>query len=274
MTRIATFVLTCLVLALVPVAAADAASRPSLHTQGTTIGIVVTGGNRRTAYVFDLDHRGTHKSACTGACLRAWKPVTFLGTARTHVRAPGITAPVRSIPAGGHRRQVTLGGWPLYYYVGDSAPGQVNGRGSGGVWWPVSPDGSRVKVIPVDLPPGTTGTVTGASYTLTTRSTSLGVIVVTGSGMTVYEFANDTPGNATSACTAACASVWYPVTAGSPPTATGDVTASVGTASDAQVELNGLRLYTFSGDHARGDVNGEAVAGWSAVYPSGTKVKG
>jgi predicted lipoprotein with Yx(FWY)xxD motif len=152
-TRLATIVLACLALVLVPGAAADAASRPALKTFGTPIGIVVTGGNHHTVYVFDLDHRGTHRSACTGACLRAWRPVTFAGTAHTRIRAAGITAAVRSIPAAHHRRQVTLAGWPLYYYVGDAAPGDVNGRGSGGVWWPVSPDGSRIKVIPVDPHP-------------------------------------------------------------------------------------------------------------------------
>ena len=38
--------------------------------------------------------------------------------------------------------------------------------------------------------------------------------------------------------------------------------------------LNGWRLYTYAYDSARGDVNGEAVPSWSAVYPDGSKVKG
>jgi hypothetical protein len=41
--------------------------------------------------------------------------------------------------------QVTYGGWPLYYYSGDAAPGDVNGQGVNGVWYVVSPDGDEIR---------------------------------------------------------------------------------------------------------------------------------
>ena len=31
---------------------------------------------------------------------------------------------------------------PLYIFAGDAAPGDVNGQGSGGVWFVVAPDGT------------------------------------------------------------------------------------------------------------------------------------
>lgn len=270
-TRFATLLLACLLsVALLP-AAADAAARPALKTQSTPIGTVVTGGNHHTVYVFDLDRRGTHKSACTGACLRAWRPVTFTGTARTHVNAAGITATVRSIPAGRHKRQVTLGGWPLYFYIGDGAAGQVNGQASAGLWWAVRPDGSRIKQVPVDKPVDPTPTpAPGASYTLTTRSTSLGTIVTTGNGMTVYRYDGDT---ANDASCAGCSPTWPALKAAGSLSMSG-VSGTVSTAPDGQVMVNGWRLYTYAYDYAPGDVNGESSALWSAVNPDGTKVKG
>lgn len=36
-------------------------------------------------------------------------------------------------------KQVTYGGHPLYYYLGDTAPGQTKGQGVGGVWFLIGP---------------------------------------------------------------------------------------------------------------------------------------
>ena len=41
--------------------------------------------------------------------------------------------------------QLKVGKWPVYLYAGDGAPGDVNGEGSGGTWFVISPDGSLIK---------------------------------------------------------------------------------------------------------------------------------
>ncbi len=49
-------------------------------------------------------------------------------------------------PAGG--RVVTYAGWPLYTYVGDTAPGTVKGQGldaNGGLWYVLSPAGNVIR---------------------------------------------------------------------------------------------------------------------------------
>lgn len=143
-------VLTATVLAGVAAGAATPAASATtavLRTSSSSLGTIVVGAHGRTAYVFDLDHQGTHTSACTGACLRAWSKITVHGTARTRVTVSGVTGRVGTIPAGTGVRQVTLNGWPLYYFVGDSAPGQVNGQGSGGTWWVVRPSGTHVHTM-------------------------------------------------------------------------------------------------------------------------------
>ena len=44
--------------------------------------------------------------------------------------------------------QLKAGKWPLYSFSGDAAPGDVNGQGSGGVWFVVAADGSLIKDTP------------------------------------------------------------------------------------------------------------------------------
>jgi len=47
--------------------------------------------------------------------------------------------------------------YPLYYFTGDTAPGQTNGQGSGGQWWIVGTDGQPIKAG-VRSSPTTSGT--------------------------------------------------------------------------------------------------------------------
>jgi hypothetical protein len=50
---------------------------------------------------------------------------------------------------------LTAGGWPLYTFVKDKAPGDVTGQGVknfGGTWYAVSPSGVAVKSTPSSSP--------------------------------------------------------------------------------------------------------------------------
>jgi len=99
-----------------------------------------------------------------------------------------------------------------------------------------------------------------AGQAIAAQSTSLGVILVDGSGRTVYEFANDA--NGTSACNDACAANWPPVAAPSPlPASMSGVTGALGviTRQDgtSQLTIAGHPLYTFAGDTAPGQTNGQ-----------------
>ena len=113
------------------------------------------------------------------------------------------------------------------------------------------------------------------------QSSSLGVILVDGSGRTVYEFANDT--NGMSACTGGCAANWPPVAAPSPiPTSLPGVTGQVGmitrTDGTSQLTVAGHPLYTFVGDTAPGQTNGQGkvLNGglWTVASAAGAPVAG
>ena len=98
---------------------------------------------------------------------------------------------------------------------------------------------------------------------------SLGRILVTGRGRSVYLFEKDH--RKASTCYGACASAWPPVTTSRAPIATkGVVVALLGTRKrrdgTLQVTYNGLPLYFFKNDQAPGDSNG-VYENWEAVKP-------
>jgi predicted lipoprotein with Yx(FWY)xxD motif len=85
------------------------------------------------------------KSACSGACAGAWPPLPASGTvtASGGVKAAGLGTITRSDGT----KQATYDGHPLYYFSGDSGPGQDSGQGSDGFgakWWLVAPSGSAI----------------------------------------------------------------------------------------------------------------------------------
>jgi len=115
--------------------------------------------------------------------------------------------------------------------------------------------------------------------TVTTASTKLGMILVDGSGRTLYLFEKDQPNQ--SACSGACVAAWPVDPSSGTPKAGGGVTASLlGTISRSdnttQVTYNHHPLYYYSGDSGAGQQNGQGVdafgAAWFVVAPNGAKV--
>jgi predicted lipoprotein with Yx(FWY)xxD motif len=115
------------------------------------------------------------------------------------------------------------------------------------------------------------------SGALSTASTTLGTVVVDSKGMTVYIFDNDKANSGKSSCSGDCLSNWPIVQTTSATPAVSGVTGTVGTITRTdgakQVTLNGLPLYTYAGDKAAGDTNGQAVGRiWWLVSPAGEKI--
>jgi predicted lipoprotein with Yx(FWY)xxD motif len=87
-------------------------------------------------YLYTQDKGST--SECYGACAKAWPPLTTTGAVTitgkyTVPKDLGVTTRTDGT------KQVTYGGHPLYYYAGDTAPGQTNGQGVGKVWFLIGP---------------------------------------------------------------------------------------------------------------------------------------
>jgi predicted lipoprotein with Yx(FWY)xxD motif len=125
-------------------------------------------------------------------------------------------------------------------------------------------------------PAGPAGATTSSAKTVkvaTAKVAGVGTVLTTASGLTLYRFADDTPG--TSMCTGACAKAWPPLLAAkgahiaAPHGVKGLTLLRVGN-GHWQVALDKLPLYRFAGDKKKGQAHGQNVAGtWFAVLKSG-----
>ncbi|MEI7992449.1 MAG: hypothetical protein WCH93_08460 [Actinomycetota bacterium] len=117
---------------------------------------------------------------------------------------------------------------------------------------------------------------TGGAH-LALAASSLGQILVDGSGRTVYLFTNDE--GTVSSCLGGCVSNWPPVIASAAPTFgdgldAGDFGTTTRPDGTVQVTFYGHPLYTFAGDSQVGDVNGEGVSSvWWVIDAAGNAIK-
>ena len=110
------------------------------------LGTVLVNSKGRTLYMFVRDKR--KKVTCVGSCAVAWPPVKLPKGAKAVAAGKAKAALLGSDknPAGG--RVVTYNKWPLYTYVGDTAPGRATGQAlnlNGGLWYVLSPSGKVIK---------------------------------------------------------------------------------------------------------------------------------
>jgi predicted lipoprotein with Yx(FWY)xxD motif len=112
-------------------AAAATGQATALKVMRIRAGTVLASGRGLTLYYYSEDKRGSGKSVCTATCATAWPPLAAPVKAPRGVRLPGSLG-VITRPNG--VKQVTLNGYPLYFYVGDKSPGQATGNGIGGSW--------------------------------------------------------------------------------------------------------------------------------------------
>jgi predicted lipoprotein with Yx(FWY)xxD motif len=103
----------------------------TLKVERTRAGMVLAGSKGLTLYYFTKDKPHSGKSACFGSCLKAWPALAAPVKAPAGAHMPG---PMGTITRGNGTVQVTINGYPIYYYVGDKAPGQIAGNGVEGTW--------------------------------------------------------------------------------------------------------------------------------------------
>ncbi len=133
----------------------------------------------------------------------------------------------------------------------------------------------RIATVSIVLVFAVTGVAFAAAQTtgtkVTLHSTSKGKVLATSTGRTLYLYTSDTKNH--SNCTGGCASAWPPLmTKAKPVAGTGVKKALLGTAkrgSKLQVSYNGHPLYTYTGDSAAGQANGEGTGGFYVVTAAG-----
>lgn len=93
-----------------------------------------------TLYLFLNDSDNT--STCYDDCAENWPPLLTEGDATAGEGVDDSLLGTTERTDG--TVQVTYGGWPLYYWVRDEAPGDTTGQAVGEVWYVVSPQGEAV----------------------------------------------------------------------------------------------------------------------------------
>ena len=127
--------------------------------------------------------------------------------------------------------------------------------------------GGNAGSTPTTSSSGSANIIKTASATINGKAMT---ILTNAQGMTLYYRTSDTT---TSVCSGGCAQAWLPVLfsgSGKPGTSdslSGSLTVSAN-ANGQQVEYNGHPLYTYTGDTAPGQMNGEGVAGIWYVVPT------
>lgn len=111
-----------------------------LSVESTEFGDVIVDQAGWSLYMFSPDAGG--RSTCSDGCAAVWPPLF----AEKLPVADGIEASLLSLVERPDGNVVAVAGWPLYYFVGDAAPGDVNGQGVEGIWWLLSPEGTPIEL--------------------------------------------------------------------------------------------------------------------------------
>nr|WP_299068635.1 hypothetical protein [uncultured Allomuricauda sp.] len=150
-----------------------------------TFGNILTNSEGFTLYFFAPDSNG--ESNCSGGCIDAWPVFNASELTLDNGLDEGDFG---SITRGDGAVQTTYKGWPLYLFGNDANAGDVNGDGSGGVWFVAKPDYSvmvtRAQLVGRDSN-GDETNLTG-NYEPGDEQT---FYITDADGNTLYSFSND-----------------------------------------------------------------------------------
>lgn len=93
---------------------------------------MLVGPNGMTLYTFDRDITGSGKSVCNGPCATNWPPLL---AAETDKASGDYTVITRD----DGKKQWSMKGQPLYYWIKDTKAGDKTGDGVQNVWHIVKP---------------------------------------------------------------------------------------------------------------------------------------
>jgi predicted lipoprotein with Yx(FWY)xxD motif len=117
-------------------------------TSSPQLGEILVDGAGYTLYRYDKDvAKPKPQSNCNEDCVMKWPPLIDTG----NLKIEGVDqALVGSIVRSDFERQVTVAGWPVYRFSGDTAPGDAKGHGAGNVWYAVTPQGKKAAGAPAN----------------------------------------------------------------------------------------------------------------------------
>ncbi|WP_327323833.1 hypothetical protein OG735_15945 [Streptomyces sp. NBC_01210] len=117
------------------------AAAVSVKTVDSALGKILVDDSGRTLYGFTKDKPGAGN--CDADCIAVWPALTSAKDVKAGAGADA--ALLKEAKLGEGAEQATYGDWPLYYYVGDATPGDVNGQGLDGEWFVIAADGKLIR---------------------------------------------------------------------------------------------------------------------------------
>ena len=216
-----------------------------------TFGTVLTNEEGFTLYFFVPDSKGD--SNCVDGCLTTWpafNPSEL--TLDEGLSATDFSAITRTDGA----EQVTFKGWPLYLFSNDTAAGEINGDGAGGVWLVAKPDYSimltRAQLV------GRNSDVDETNLNSSFEAGDEETFYITDAdGNTLYSFINDESGTNNYTNEDFSNNGVWPIfnteLQNVPSILSADDFAMITVFGETQLTYKGWPLYTFGGDENRGD---------------------
>jgi predicted lipoprotein with Yx(FWY)xxD motif len=118
---------------------ATSSSNALIHTATATVKgtseTILTNAQGLTLYYRTTDNPPS--KVCSGTCAGAWPPILFTGSG-SPTSSTQLSGKLTAV-TDANGSQVEYNGHPLYTFASDSAPGQTNGEGVGGIWFVVTP---------------------------------------------------------------------------------------------------------------------------------------
>ena len=119
---------------------APEAAAAIVDTAEVDLGSILVDAEGLSLYGFTNDVDGV--PTCNDACADAWPPIIVDDPSMLDGLDPAIFSTAERADGS---LQLVAGVWPLYLFAGDGAPGDVNGQGSGDVWFLATPDGGLIR---------------------------------------------------------------------------------------------------------------------------------
>ncbi|MFD2586718.1 hypothetical protein ACFSQJ_07230 [Croceitalea marina] len=214
-------------------------------------GNVLTNSEGFTLYFFAPDSKGG--SNCLNGCATTWPAFDASELTLDEGLSANDFGTIARTDGG---TQVTYKGWPLYLFANDTTAGQINGDGSGGVWFVAKPDYSVMLTQSQLVGRDSDGNETNLNSSFEEGEGST-FYITDDNGVTLYHFSNDESG--TNNFTNADLSnngVWpifHTELRNVPSVLNIDDFGAIDVFGEAQLTYKGWPLYKFSGDENRGD---------------------
>lgn len=255
MKRFALLFVACIALIASGAAVAQTPAADTVVTIAETpeLGQFLADAEGMTLYIFTNDEPGV--SNCDGDCAANWPP--FVADDISSL-PEGFMGELTMITRSDGTEQVAYNGWPLYYWVQDTAPGDTTGHEVGDVWFVAEAGvGGTPEASPVASP-----VAAGDAAVMVAETPELGQFLADAEGMTLYIFTNDEVDSGISVCNGDCAVNWPPFYAEGatlPEGVAGELTVITRDDGSEQLAYNGLPLYYWVQDMAPGDTTGHEV---------------